>query len=143
MLSDQSPPINSSTSVSDLMPLLGKGRANLKAGEKHLVTVLPHDKGTDGTRQCLGQVQHDLEQEVDGERPGDRLAGAHSLVGEAQYGVSLASSEGLMADMRKATTVTANPNSSWSRATSSGKRQTLHLLHVSRKLFPTDGARAL
>lgn len=89
-LSDQSPPINSFTSVLDLMPLLGKGRANLKAGEKHLVTVLPHDKGTGGTRQCLGQVQHDLEQEVDGECPGDRLTGVDSLVGEgACYGVIL------------------------------------------------------
>lgn len=45
----------------------------------------------------------------------------------AQCGVSLAMSEGLMANMRKATTVTATPNSSWSRATSRGKRQNLHL----------------
>lgn len=45
----------------------------------------------------------------------------------AQCGVSLARSEGLMANMRKATTVTATPNSSWSRATSRGKRQNLHL----------------
>lgn len=51
----------------------------------------------------------------------------------AQCGVSLARSEGLMANMRKATAVMATPNSSWSRATSRGKRQTLHLL-------PSSGA---
>lgn len=45
----------------------------------------------------------------------------------AQCGVSLARSEGLTASMRKATTVTATPNSSWSSATSRGKRQKLHL----------------
>lgn len=45
----------------------------------------------------------------------------------AQCGVSLAMSEGLMANMRKATTVTATPNSSWSSAMSRGKRQNLHL----------------
>lgn len=45
----------------------------------------------------------------------------------AQCGVSRAMSEGLMANIRKATTVTAAPNSSWSRATSRGKRQTRHL----------------
>lgn len=45
----------------------------------------------------------------------------------AQCGVSLAKSEGLIANIRKATAVTATPNSSWSRATSRGKRQTLHL----------------
>lgn len=45
----------------------------------------------------------------------------------AQCGVSLARSEGLMANMRKATAVTATPNSSWNRATSRGKRQILHL----------------
>lgn len=44
----------------------------------------------------------------------------------AQCGVSLARSEGLIASMRKATTVTATPSSSWSRATSSGKPQNLH-----------------
>ena len=37
-------------------------------------------------------------------------------------------SEGLMANMRKATAATATPSSSWSRATSSGKQQPLHLL---------------
>lgn len=46
----------------------------------------------------------------------------------AQCGVSLARSEGLMANIRKATAVTATPNSSWSRATSRGKRQALHFL---------------
>lgn len=46
----------------------------------------------------------------------------------AQCGVSLVRSEGLMATMRKATAMTATPNSSWSRATSRGKRQPLHLL---------------
>lgn len=46
----------------------------------------------------------------------------------AQCGVSLSESEGLMANIRKATTVTATPNSSWNRATSRGKRQTLHFL---------------
>lgn len=45
----------------------------------------------------------------------------------AQCGVSLARSEGLIASMRKATTVTATPNSSWSSATDRGKRQNLHL----------------
>lgn len=45
----------------------------------------------------------------------------------AQCGVSLAKSEGLIANIRKATAVTATPNSSWSRAMSRGKRQTLHL----------------
>lgn len=46
----------------------------------------------------------------------------------AQCGVSLVRSEGLMATMRKATATTATPSSSWSRATSRGKRQPLHLL---------------
>lgn len=45
----------------------------------------------------------------------------------AQCGVSLARSEGLMASIRKATTVTATPRSSCDRATSRGKRHTLHL----------------
>lgn len=45
----------------------------------------------------------------------------------AQCGVSLVRSEGLMANIRKATAVTATPNSSCSMATSKGKRQTLHL----------------
>lgn len=44
--------------------------------------MFPHDEGTDGTHECLGQVQHDLQQEVECERPGDHLAVAHSLVGE-------------------------------------------------------------
>lgn len=51
----------------------------------------------------------------------------------AQCGVSLARSEGLMANMRKATAVTATPSSSCSRATSRGKRHTLHL-------WPSSGA---
>lgn len=51
----------------------------------------------------------------------------------AQCGASLARSEGLTANIRKATAVTATPNSSWSRATSRGKRQTLHL-------WPSSGA---
>lgn len=52
--------------------------------------MLPHDEGTDGTDECLGQVQHDLEQEVECERPGDHLTVADSLVGEgAGYWVSL------------------------------------------------------
>lgn len=46
----------------------------------------------------------------------------------AQCGVSLAKSEGLMAAMRKATAATATPKSSCSRATSRGKRKTLHFL---------------
>lgn len=46
----------------------------------------------------------------------------------AQCGVSLVNSEGLMANIRKATTVTATPNSSCSRAMNSGKQQPLHFL---------------
>lgn len=49
----------------------------------------------------------------------------------AQCGVSLVRSEGLMAIIRKATAVTATPNSSWNRATSRGKRQPLHFLRSS------------
>lgn len=45
----------------------------------------------------------------------------------AQWGVSLASREGLMVVMRKATTVMAMPSSSCSRAMSSGKRQPQHV----------------
>lgn len=51
----------------------------------------------------------------------------------AQCGVSLAGSDGLTPNMRTATTVTATPSSSWSRATSRGKRHTLHL-------WPSSGA---
>lgn len=72
----------------NLLPLLGGRRADLKASEKDLVTVLPHDEGTGGTDERLDQVQHDLEQEVERECPGDHLTVADSLVGEgAGYGV--------------------------------------------------------
>lgn len=54
----------------------------MKTGEKDLVAVLPHDEGTDGTDERLDQVQHNLEQEVERERPGDLLTVADSLVGE-------------------------------------------------------------
>lgn len=45
----------------------------------------------------------------------------------AQWGVSLASREGLMVVMRKAMTVMAMPSSSCSRAMSNGKRQPQHV----------------
>lgn len=44
--------------------------------------MLPHDEGPDSADDRLDQVQHDLEQEVERERPGDHLAVADSLVGE-------------------------------------------------------------
>lgn len=44
--------------------------------------MLPHDEGADGTDQRLEHVQHDLEQEVERERPGDHLAVVDALVGE-------------------------------------------------------------
>lgn len=47
----------------NLLPL-GGGRTDLQAGKKDLVPVLPHDEGPDGTDQRLGQVEHDLDQEV-------------------------------------------------------------------------------
>lgn len=68
-----------------------RGRSDLQPSEKDLVPVLPHDEGPDGTDQCLGQVEHDLHQEVQGEGPRYGLAVSHSLVGEgASYGVLLA-----------------------------------------------------
>lgn len=66
----------------NLLPVLRGGRADLETSEEDLVTVLPHDEGTDGTDDCLGQVQHDLEQEVERECPGDHLTVADPLVGE-------------------------------------------------------------
>lgn len=66
----------------NLVPLLCGGRTNLKAGEEDLVPVLPHDEGGDGAHESLEQVQYDLEQEVEGERPSDRLAAGDLLVGE-------------------------------------------------------------
>ena len=53
--------------------MLGGGRADLKTSEEDLVTVLPQDEGTDGTDEGLGQVQHDLDQKVDCECPGDHI----------------------------------------------------------------------
>ena len=44
--------------------------------------MFPHDEGADGTDQRLEHVQHDLEQEVERERPGDHLTVVDSLVGE-------------------------------------------------------------
>lgn len=74
----------------NLLPF-GGGRTDLQPSEKDLVPVLPHDKGPDGTDQGLGQVEHHLDQEVEGEGPGNGLAVAHSLVGEgASDGVLLA-----------------------------------------------------
>lgn len=68
----------------------GRGRTDLQPGEKDLVAVLPHDEGPDGTDQSLGQVEHDLDQEVQSEGPSYRLAVSHPLVGEgASYGVLL------------------------------------------------------
>lgn len=88
--SDQGHPINSVIITLNLLPLLGGGRANLKTSEKDLVTVLPHDEGADGTDECLGQVQHDLEQEVECEGPSYHLTVADSLVGKgASYRVIL------------------------------------------------------
>lgn len=74
----------------NLLPFEG-GRADLQPSEKDLVPVLPHDEGPGGTDQSLGQVEHDLDQEVESEGPGDGLAVSHSLVGEgASYRVLLA-----------------------------------------------------
>lgn len=74
----------------NLLPFGGR-RTDLQPSEKDLVPVLPHDEGPDGTDQGLDQVEHDLDQEVEGEGLGDGLAVAHSLVGEgASYGVLLA-----------------------------------------------------
>lgn len=73
----------------NLLPLLRGRRADLHAGEEDLVTVLPHDEGTDGADEPLNQVQYDLEQEVHGEGPRDLLAVADPVVGEsASYGVA-------------------------------------------------------
>ena len=44
--------------------------------------MLPHDEGADGTDQRLDHVQHDLEQEVERQCPGDHLTVVDSLVGE-------------------------------------------------------------
>lgn len=80
-------------SVAILLNLLpfGGGRTDLQPGEKDLVPVLPHDEGPDGTDQGLDQVEHDLDQEVEGEGLGYGPAVAHSLVGEgASDGVLLA-----------------------------------------------------
>lgn len=57
----------------------------------------------------------------------------------AQWGVSLASREGLMVVMRKATTVMVMPSSSCSRAMSSGKRQPQHLWLPSSSGPPRSG----
>lgn len=74
----------------NLLPF-GGGRTDLQPSEKDLVPVLPHDEGPDGTDQRLGQVEHDLDQEVQCEGPSDRLAVSHSLVGEgASYWILLA-----------------------------------------------------
>lgn len=54
----------------------------MEAGEEHLVAVLPHNEGCDGTDQRLDRVQHNLDQEVEGERPGDGLTVARLMVGE-------------------------------------------------------------
>lgn len=52
--------------------------------------MLPHDEGTDGADQGLGQVQHNLDQEVEREGPSYHLTVADSLVGKgARYGVVL------------------------------------------------------
>lgn len=52
--------------------------------------MLPHDEGTGGADERLGQVQHDLEQEVECECPSYHLTVADSLVGEgAGYWVIL------------------------------------------------------
>ena len=73
-----------------LLPLCGGGRANLKTSKEDLVTVLPHDEGAHGTDECLGQVQYDLEQEVERECPGDHLTVTDCLVGKgAGYWVFL------------------------------------------------------
>lgn len=90
-LTEQSRPISSVIITLNLLPLLGGGgRADLEASEKDLVTVLPHDEGTGGADERLGQVQHDLEQEVECECPSYRLTVADSLVGEgAGYWVIL------------------------------------------------------
>lgn len=71
-----------STPVSNLLPQLGGGGADLQAGEEHLVAVLPHDEGGDGADQRLGRVQHNLDQEVEGKRPCSGLTVVHLLVGE-------------------------------------------------------------
>lgn len=44
--------------------------------------MLPHDKGTDGTDNGLGKVQHDLEQEVQRESPGNHFAVVDRFIGE-------------------------------------------------------------
>lgn len=67
----------------NLLPLLGGGRANLKTSKEDLVTLFPQDEGTSGADKCLGQVEHNLEQEVKRERPGYDLTVADSLVGES------------------------------------------------------------
>lgn len=77
-------------SLLNLLPFRG-GRTDLQPSEKDLVPVLPHDEGPDGTDQRLGQVKHNLDQEVQGEGPSYHLAVSRSLVGEgASYGVLLA-----------------------------------------------------
>lgn len=74
----------------NLLPLRGR-RTDLQAGEKDLVPVFPHDEGPDGTDQRLGQVEHDLDQEVQSEGPSYHLAVADSLVVKgASYRVLLA-----------------------------------------------------
>lgn len=57
----------------------------------------------------------------------------------AQWGVSLASREGLMVVMRKATTAMAMPSSSCSTAMSSGKRQPQHVWLPSASGPPRKG----
>lgn len=67
---------------SNLLPLLRGGGADLKTSEKHLVTVLPHDEDGHGADQRLDQVQHELDQEVEGKRSCYDLTVADFLVGE-------------------------------------------------------------
>lgn len=59
------------------------GRANLKTCKEDLIAVLPHDEGTNGADKCLGQIEDDLDQEVECESTGDRLAVADSLISES------------------------------------------------------------
>lgn len=71
---------NLSCTILNLLPL--QGGADLEAGKEHLVAVLPHDEGGHGADQRLDRVQHNLDQEVEGERPSDGLTVARLLVGE-------------------------------------------------------------
>lgn len=64
------------------MPLLGGRRADLQPREEDLIAMLPHDEGPHGTDQRLGQVQQDLNQEVERKGPGYRLAVTDVLIDE-------------------------------------------------------------